>query len=184
MMKQTKILLTCLFFLAICNIIIAQDFTGTKGMVQLMESNSFYYCTLEMTGSYEQHPEAFTRLMNFCSANNIEMMPAGIYWNSPSNTEPEDLKWELAVFIPNDMKVDEPLKVKKWDYSQCASVDFDGVFLSADESKVISEIYKWISDNGYSPVGPMVRKFLNQPMQTPDGQWAGKAQIIVPVEKK
>ncbi len=183
-MKQIKLSSLFLFVIGVINYSLAQDSTITKETVQLSTSNSFYYCTLEMKGSYDQHPDAFMTMMNFCSSNNIEMMPAGIYWNSPTDTKPEDLKWELAVWIPNEMKVDEPLKVKKWEYVLCANVDFDGVYLSETESKIINETYEWISNNGYSATGPLVRKYLNQPVQNTEGQWSGKVQVIIPVQKK
>jgi effector-binding domain-containing protein len=152
--------------------------------VQLVNSDSFYYCTLEMTGSYDQHPEAFMKLIDFCSTNNLEMIAAGIYWNSPENTKPEDLKWELAVYVPNEMKVDEPFKIKKWEYNLSVAAEYDGIYLTEAEGKAFTDAYKYAADNGYKPIGPFVRRFLNQPMPTSDGRFAGRVQILIPVEKK
>ena len=183
-MKQIKILSIILLILGSLNVSNGQDSTDTNAPVQVISSEPFYYCTLEMTGSYEQHPEAFMRLMNFCSNNNIEFEPAGIYWNSPDNTKTEDLKWELGVMIPSEMKVEEPFKVKKWEYTLNASAEYDGVYNSEGEGRTVLQIFKWINDNGYTTSGPLVIRYLNQPIQTSEGQWAGKLQIMVPIQKK
>lgn len=160
--------------------------TEKEDVIKLVESKPFYYCAVEMTGSYDQHASAFMTLYNAAAQQSLPMneAPFGIYWNAPSDTPVEELKWDIGLPVPEDKEIQEPLKKKKWDYTLLVVTGFDGVFESEEMFGTYGKVYQWIDKNGYQPAGPMMEKFLTTPSQNEEGEVVGKVEIVIPVEKK
>lgn len=160
--------------------------TTDEGEIKLIESKPFYYCAIEMTGSYEQHPSAFMSLYSAAAQQSLPMdeTPFGIYWNRPDGTPEEELKWDIGFAIPDDAEIKEPLKKKKWDYTHLLTAGFEGAYESLEMYSVHAAMYEWAEKNGYEPAGPMMEKFLNTPMPNDKGEIIGKVEMIVPVVKK
>ena len=154
-------------------------------VIKVIDVKPFYYCALEMTGSYDQHGTGFNTLYEQTGIQNLPQseVPIGIYLNDPNQTPEEELKWDLALALPDSSQVAEPLKLKKWEFKQVASTMYDGVFGAEEMGQVYGEIYAWIGQNKYVPAGPLVEKYLSQPEQNADGEWVGKVEIWIPVQK-
>ena len=124
--------------------------------VQLKVDTAFAYCVLEMTG---------------------------IYWNSPSDTPAEKLKWELGFALPAGKTPVAPLVPKKWEYTTMASLKYTGEYGGQPMVDAYARLYKWIGENGYQPIGPMMETYLNAPSQDEKGMWFGTMEIAVPIQK-
>jgi effector-binding domain-containing protein len=159
---------------------------GNKGSgIELVEAEPFYYCAVEMTGSYEQHSTAFMTLYTEAGKQGLTMAeaPFGIYWNSPQDTPEEALKWAIGMPVPEDKEIQEPLKKIKWEHTLLVTKGFEGAFESEDMYAAYAEVFEWIEKNGYEPAGPMLEKFLNTPSPNEAGETIGKVEIIIPVQK-
>lgn len=153
--------------------------------VRLEKTEPFAYAALEMTGSYAQHGTAFQTLYQEAGKQGLPMNSAsfGVYWNSPQNTAEADLKWEIGLAMPDTQKVAAPLKLKKWEFPQSASVTYYGGFDSSAVGKAYQSLFGWMGKNGYRVAGPVMEKFLSMPTQNEKGEWVGKVEIAMPVEK-
>lgn len=188
-------ILVCITFLAFdCAFAQGKDKIGASAnqeamkeeLIEVVKSEQFLYCALEMKGSYGQHQTAFNTLYQEISSQGLSLQdfPAGIYWNNPRNTPVEELNWELGIYANSELDVKAPLKMKKWNYLLAVRKSYEGAFETENESNLINQLYTWIERNGYLPEGPLVRKFLSIPVKNELGQWAGKSEIIIPVKKK
>jgi DNA gyrase inhibitor GyrI len=182
-----------------------QEQSEESTAVELKEIEPFYYCAVEMTGSYDLHPTAFQTLYEEAGKQNLASaeIPFGIYYNDPENTPEEELKWELG--LPVDVEtlvaekgdtcvaeedkgalveefIKDPLKPKKWTATKLVSKIYDGPF-DEEMNAAYGEIFEWIGQNDYKAAGPFMEKFLGMPTQNEAGVWCGKIEILVPVQK-
>lgn len=153
--------------------------------IQLKEVKPFSYCALEKTGSYDQHQEAFMKLYEEASKQAVDYdeVPFGIYWNNPQSTPVEQLKWELGFAMLSESELKAPLLLKKWEWTTLASQGYEGPYDSPEMGKLYGKMFQWIAQKGYAPAGPMIEKFLAQPVQNEAGQWCGKVEIVLPIVK-
>jgi AraC family transcriptional regulator len=152
--------------------------------VELKVDTAFAYCALEMTGSYDQHTAAFGTLYQESVKQEIYGgLPFGIYWNSPVNTPVEKLSWDIGFLVPPGKTPQQPLKLKKWDFTTMASLKYRGAFGGEEMGKAYGTIFKWIAENGYQPAGPIMEIFLNMPSPDEQGMLVGAIEIVVPVVK-
>ena len=171
-----------------CSVPVAQADTTARGevtpQVELKTDTAFAYCAVEMIGNYDQHEAAFTKL--FEEAMNqgiIGGMPFGIYWNSPMDTPVEKLAWDVGFVLPPGKAPKPPLTIKKWDFTAMASLKYRGVFGGTEMDQAYGRLFRWIGENGYQPVGPMMEIFLNAPSPDERGVLYGAVEIIVPIQK-
>ncbi|MBN2411379.1 GyrI-like domain-containing protein [candidate division KSB1 bacterium] len=163
----------------------AQNVVMSGDVIKVIDVEPFTYCAVEMTGSYDQHDTAFNTLYEQAGIQSLPQteIPFGIYKSDPAQTPEEELKWELGFALPDSSQVTEPLKMKKWEFTQIVSRMYDGVFSEEEMGQVYGEIYEWIGQNNYTPAGPLMEKYMSQPEQNADGEWTGTVEIWVPVQK-
>jgi effector-binding domain-containing protein len=171
-----------------CEVPVAQADTTGQGRVvppvELRTDTAFAYCALEMTGSYDQHEAAFTKLFGEAMNQGIYGgFPFGIYWNSPANTPVEKLMWDVGFALPAGAAPKAPLTVKQWEFTTTASLKYSGAFGGAEMDKEYGRLFQWIADNGYVAAGPMMEVFLNAPSPDESGTLVGSVEIVVPVQK-
>ena len=101
-MKKTISVLTLLLFLSASSVSPAvnnQEQTSEKEPIFLKEVSPFSYCYIPHKGPFTEIEKIVMQLMKAIQEQNIS--PAGamivIYYNSPDEVKPEDLKWEVWV---------------------------------------------------------------------------------------
>jgi len=153
--------------------------------IKVVDVEPYYYCALEMTGSYDQHGTGFNTLYEQAGIQNLpqNQPPFGIYFNDPGQTPEEELKWELGLVLPDSSQVAEPLKLKKWEFNRVVTRMYDGVFGAEEMGQVFVEMYAWIGQNKYTTAGPLLERYLSQMEQNAKGEWMGKVEIWIPVQK-
>ncbi|MBN1479458.1 GyrI-like domain-containing protein [candidate division KSB1 bacterium] len=156
-----------------------------KKEFEVKEIEPFWYCALDMKGSYDKHEEAFQTLYNEASVQGLgaDFIAFGIYYDDPSQVAPEDLTWELGFELEEKVELKEPLVLKKWDYTLVVSSMYEGVFSDEAFGAAHQKLFEWIGQNGYTPAGPMMEKFIAMPTQTSEGSWEGKINMVMPVQK-
>ena len=68
---------------------------------------NFTYAALECLGPYTQIPQKLGELMAEIQKQNLEMQgePSLLYYNSPAQVKPEELKWEIGVPVDASTQV-------------------------------------------------------------------------------
>ena len=152
--------------------------------IEVKEITPFTYYAVEMTGTYDQHAQAFQKLYEETYKQGMSAYadPMAIYYNDPANTPVEQLKWEVGFPLEETKEIAAPLVVKKWEFATVAARMYEGAF-DQQLAAAYAEVYQWIGGNGYTPVGPMMEKYLDMPQQNENGLWIGKMEILVPVQK-
>lgn len=156
-----------------------------KNEFEVKEIEPFWYCALDMQGSYDKHEEAFQTLYNEAGVQGLGMdfIAFGIYYNDPSQVAPENLTWELGFELDEKVELKEPLVLKKWEYKLVVSSIYQGDFNSEAFGAAHQKLFEWIGQNGYMPAGPMMEKYISMPTQTSEGGWEGTINMIMPVQK-
>ncbi len=154
--------------------------------IRVQEIEPFTYCALEMTGSYDQHAAAFQTLYGEAGKQGLDMsaVPFGIYWNDPEKTPPEKLLWEIGFPVSSDQKIEEPLKIKRWEYKLFVSKRYEGSFAEENMKALYAGVGEWIEKNGYTASGPCMEKYLSVPVPDESGELTGSIEILVPVQGK
>lgn len=179
-----KIVCLPVLLLALFQIANAQEAAKTDA-ITLKTVEPFFYAAIEMSGSYDDHSSAFSSLYEQAGIQNLDMQqaPFGVYYNNPTDTPTEELKWEIGLPLSSEKELKDPLKLKKWDYTQIVTRLFTGSYSSEAMGNSYIEMFTWIQANGYVPAGPMVQKFVTNPEQNTDGEWVGTVEMCQPVQK-
>jgi DNA gyrase inhibitor GyrI len=157
-----------------------------KGEISIVETKPFFYCALEMKGSYEQHTNGFMTMLKGAAQQGLPMDQTmfGVYWNSPENTPEEELKWEIGFTVPDDAEIKEPLAKKKWGYTHHVIALFEGAYDSPELGALYAAMLEWAGKNGYEPAGPCMERFVSAPAADDTGNFGGKVEVLIPVVKK
>ena len=70
---------------------------------------------------------------------------------SRTSSREEELKWDIGFFVADDAEVKEPLKRKKWEYTNLLTAGFEGALESQEIYGVYAAMYEWAEKNGYVP---------------------------------
>lgn len=154
--------------------------------IQLKTVEPFFYCAIEAMGSFDQHGKVFGQLYSEAQTQGVvsNEAPFGVYWNSPSDTPVEKLKWEVGFPIAEKKDLKEPLKLKKWEFTAMVTAEYTGPFDSPEMGKLYGDLYSWIGKNQYTVFGPTMEKFLGMPAPDAQGKFSGHVQICIPVQKQ
>lgn len=160
-------------------------FAGETSDMQVKEIDSFWYAAVEMKGSYEQHQQAFQTLYEQAGMQGLgtDFPSFGIYYDDPSQVTEDELTWEIGLKLEEKTEIKEPLVLKEWNHTLVASTIYTGSFSSQDFGAAHEKLFQWVMENGYSPAGPMMEKYMDMPTQNSDGEWEGTINIILPVAK-
>ena len=141
-----------------------------------------YYAYMEFTGPYNNMGPQINKFMaEFLSQ---KLTPAGptvsMYFNSPTEVKPEELKWAYGFIVAPESNPKEPLKKMELKKQTAVVCLHKGPYDSLSKSHEIA--WKYVKDKGYKVIYPYYEKYLNNPKDvTPDKL---ETLIVLPVEKK
>jgi len=152
-----------------------------KVKVSKLETASFSYVCLPHKGDYKDHEMVIGKFMGAIQTHGItpEGPLLGIYYNSPHETKPEDLVWEIGFQVAGITKIKKPLVLKKWEFTKVAKAMHLGPYEKVSE--IYPAIFKWIAENKLAPVGPSMERFLNDPANVKPEEI--KTEIWLPVKE-
>lgn len=158
---------------------------GTSSDVAVETIEPFHYAAIEMTGSYDQHREAFQTLYEQLPAQGISQQeaPFGIYYDDPAQVPLENLKWEIGIALPEEKELKKPLTLKRWPYATLVTVEYEGPFTDTGMGAIFGKLFGWMEAHNYSAAGPVMQKFLSEMTQNSQGQWVGKVKVLIPATK-
>ncbi len=142
---------------------------------------NFTYAALECLGSYAQIPQKLGELMAEVQKQGLQMEsgPSMIYYNSPAQVKPEELRWDVCLPVHSLEKVAAPLKKGEYKYPLVAEVIYKGAYDSV--SSAYPPLMEFIARNGYTVCGPICESYMDDPADTKPADC--RTLIVVPVRK-
>jgi AraC family transcriptional regulator len=142
---------------------------------------NFTYVALECLGPYTQIPQKLGELMAEVQKQNLEMLgePSLIYYNSPAQVKPEELKWDVCVPVHPLEKVAAPLKKGEYKYPTVAEIMYKGPYESV--SSAYPALMQFIAKNGYTISGPVCETYMDDPASVKPAEC--RTLIVIPVQK-
>jgi AraC family transcriptional regulator len=152
----------------------------TEEQVTIKEGQPSWLAVMEFTGPYENMgPAVQTYINEFFKQGLIPGGPLhGIYYNSPKEVKPEELKWAFGFSVGKDAIVKEPLKKVELKYKRALVYLHVGPYQKLGEA--YDKVLKFATDNKHKLYGPMFDRYLNDPMQTKPEDL--KTEIVFPIE--
>lgn len=142
---------------------------------------NFTYAALECLGPYAQVPRKLGELMAEIQKQNLEMLgePSMIYYNSPAQVRPEELRWDVCVPVHALEKVAAPLKKGEYKYPTVAEMIYKGPYDSI--SSAYPSLLQFIAKNGYTICGPVCETYMDDPASVKPEDC--RTLIVIPVQK-
>jgi effector-binding domain-containing protein len=141
----------------------------------------FTYAALECLGPYAQIPQKLGELMGEIHKQGLEMLggPAMIYYNSPGQVNPGELRWDVCIPVHPLEKVAAPLRKGEYKYATVAEMIYKGPYQSV--SSAYPTLLQFIAGNGYTVSGPVCESYMDDPASTKPEDC--RTLIVVPVKK-
>lgn len=162
-MKKTLVALPALLF---CFLLVtfSLSFFGSEAQeVEVKNIQPFSYCCIHHQGPFTEIENVIAQLYSSVQGQNIPATGGmiGIFYNSPEDTAPENLEWDMG--FPCDAHVSplQPLQRKVWNFNQVATAIHSGPFQNTGETYLV--IFQWLEANGMEPAGPVLERYLTMP---------------------
>ena len=160
-----------------------QSFQDESGPV-LKEVEPFAYCALEHTGPLSDVSAVIGQLIEEMQDQNvfstIRGPMVGVYPLDAMTANPEELTWEIGFIVTAQAEPLAPLMKKVWDYPTVASIVHIGPYQSVGGT--IDRLMAWMKDQGCVANGPLMERYLNNPLQVKPEEL--KTEIWIPCEKE
>lgn len=144
------------------------------------EVQAFDYVCLPVTGSYENFEEAVNDLMAAVQEQGV--VPSGpmigIYYDDPEVTPVEELSWEVGFQVAEGTEVQEPLMLKKWEFTKVVKAMHVGPY--EETANMYADIFMFMEDKGLTQAGPVMERFLDNPEEVAPEEL--KTEIWIPVQ--
>jgi AraC family transcriptional regulator len=142
---------------------------------------NFTYVALECLGPYAQIPQKIGELVAEVQKQNLEMLggPSMIYYNSPAQVKPEELRWDVCIPLHALEKVAVPLKKGEYKYPLVAEMIYKGPYDSVGSA--YPALMEFIAKNGYTINGPVCETYWDDPASVKPEDC--RTLIVVPVKK-
>ncbi len=136
----------------------------------------------EFTGPYDTMTQKIMEYVQVFFEQGLT--PSGplysVYYNSPSDVKPEELKWACGFAVTKSSEVKEPLIKKEINLKSVITYLHIGSYDKFPE--VYEKLMKYAADNGYKIIFPTYERYFNSPMDTKPEEL--RTEILIPVEKK
>ena len=137
-------------------------------------------------GPYSGIGEATGKLMAWVRSQGYQ--PAGplsgVYFNSPTDTSPEKLRWEVHIPVspqtPLVKEGKEGMGVKQVSSQEVATTLHRGPY--SEVGRTYQVLMEWMGKNSYQVAGPAQEVYLNDPRTTPPQGLL--TEVRLPVKKR
>jgi effector-binding domain-containing protein len=150
----------------------------------IKEIKLFSYCCIAHKGPLTDMPEVIGQLMQAMQAQDlfasIRGTMVGVYYNSPGQVKPEELSWEIGFEVSEQAAAKPPLEKKAWTFPFVAAAVHTGPYAKTGET--IQKLMDWMKGKGYTAHGPVLERYLNNPMQVKPEEL--RTEIWIPAWEK
>jgi effector-binding domain-containing protein len=155
-----------------------------EAVPSLKDVEPFAYCAIEHTGPISDVSNVVVRLIQEMQGQNlfsaIRGPMVGFYPLAPVPADSADLSWEIGFIVTAQAEPQAPLIKKVWDHPTVASVVHVGPYEKCGET--IDKLMAWMKTGGYVADGPLLERYLNNPMQVKPEEL--RTEIWIPCAKK
>jgi effector-binding domain-containing protein len=150
----------------------------------LKDVEPFAYCVIAHTGSLSDMSNVIGRLILEMQGQNlfsaIQGPMVGIYPLAPMPADSADLSWEVGFIVTAQAAPQAPLIKRGWNHPTVASVVHVGPYATLGET--IDKLMAWMKVGGCVADGPLLERYLNNPMQVKPEEL--RTEIWIPCKKK
>jgi effector-binding domain-containing protein len=150
----------------------------------LKDVEPFAYCAIAHKGPLSDMSGVIGQLIQAMQSQNlfsaIRGPMVGIYPEDPSQTDSSDLSWEVGFIVTAQAEPGPPLVKKVWDHPTVASIVHIGPYNRSGET--IGRLMAWMKAGGYAADGPLLERYLNNPMQVKPEEL--RTEMWIPCAKK
>jgi AraC family transcriptional regulator len=163
--------------------LLAAPFILAQEGVVIKDVNPFWYASMDFQGPFEQMP---VKIGLFMQEFMKQKLPFGgnlfgIYFNSPAQVKPEELKWAIGIPVLKDSVVNAPLKKSEFLFKKIAVYIHVGPYEKVGES--YNKVFKFVEEKGYEVAGPVFESYLDRdPSKVKPEEL--RTEIWVPVQIK
>jgi effector-binding domain-containing protein len=149
--------------------------------VSVKEVEPFTAVILPMKGSYEQHTDAITKVLQYAKGLGEACTggPFGRYHNNPMQVKEEELLWEVGMPVAEGTEVEAPFEIQTIPGGWVAYAIHVGPY--EESSKLWPGVYMWAGMNGYQPSGSAMEIWTGDPEKT--GEEGPTTELRTPVTK-
>ncbi len=164
-------------------LLLASAFLLAQEGVVVKDVTPFWYASMDFQGPFEQIP---VKVGLFMQEFMKQKLPFGgnlfgIYFNSPEQVKPEELKWAIGIPVLKDSIVNAPLKKTEFLFKTIAVALHLGPYETT--GKTYDKIFAYIDKNGYKVAGPVFESYIDRdPSKVKPEEL--RTEIWVPVQKK
>lgn len=138
--------------------------TGAQDLeVAVKEVEPFPYLAIAHQGPYTDMGTVIGQLTGAFQAQGlfpqIRGPLVGVYYDSPANTAPAKLSWEVGFIVASQATAEVPLLKKTWEYKTVAAALHVGPYDEAGAA--IGKIMAWMAAHGYAAAGPILERYLD-----------------------
>jgi len=155
-----------------------------EAFASMKETAPFTYCSIAHKGPLADMSGVIGRLMQAMQGQglfaSVRGPMIGIYHNAPGQVKPEELSWEVGFQVSEQALPQAPLEKKTWSYPAVAAAVHIGPYAKAGET--IQRLMTWIGAQGYNVAGPIMERYLNNPMQVKPEEL--RTEIWIPAKKR
>jgi effector-binding domain-containing protein len=150
----------------------------------LKDVEPFAYCAIARTGPLSDISSAIGQLIQEMQSQNlfsaIRGPMVGLFPLETSPAESSDQAWEIGFIVTAQASPQAPLIKQVWDHPTVASIVHVGPYGKSGET--INRLTAWMKAEGYVADGPLLERYLNNPMQVKPEEL--KTEIWIPCGKK
>lgn len=150
--------------------------------IEVKTVNEMQVAYIPYTGPFEVLPQLLGEVVQWVMDKGLQMtgMPFGLYYNSPLEVPPEELKWETGIPFRGEAQEEGKIKIKKIPSQLVISAIHKGPYDQVAE--VYAAVMEYAFKNGYEIAGPSMELYLNDPHEV--GESEILTEIQQPVTKK
>lgn len=150
----------------------------------LKDVEPFAYCAIAHKGPLSDISGVIGQLIQEMQTQNlfsaIRGPMVGIYPDDPSQTDPADMSWEIGFIVTAQAEPQAPLVKKVWALTPVAAIVHIGPYAKSGET--INRLTAWMKAEGCVAGGPLLERYLNNPMQVKPEEL--RTEMWIPCAKK
>jgi AraC family transcriptional regulator len=155
-----------------------------ESFATIKDVKPFTYCCVTHKGAFTDMSAVIMQLMQGMQSQNlfpsVRGPMVGVYYNAPGQVKPEDLSWEVGFPVADTAAVQAPLEKKAWKPTTVAVTVHKGPY--SETTETLERLMAWIGSQGRVVDGPVLERYLNNPMQVKPEELL--TEIWIPVKKK
>ncbi len=133
-------------------------------------------------GTFMVLPQLLGEVVQWVVRKGLRMtgMPFGLYYNSPAEVPPEELKWETGIPFAGEAEEEGRIKIKTIPSRLVLSAIHKGPY---DQLAAAYEtVWQYAAQNNFEVAGPPMEFYLNDPREV--GESKTLTEIQLPVVKR